>query len=103
MPRPLTANMKPVCATQPRQTTRGHTHWVTGVAHLLDGRRIITCSRSGSLRLWEIESGTQIGDDREMMGIMQHIVNSPTISTDGKLLVTGCNDKTRTYGTLILP
>jgi len=46
-----------------RQTMRGHTNWVTGIAHLPDGRRIITCSFDGSLRLWEIESGTQIGDD----------------------------------------
>jgi len=61
-PPPLTANMKPACATQPRQTTRGHIHSVTGVAHLPDGRRIITCSHDSSLRLWEIESGTQIGD-----------------------------------------
>jgi WD40 repeat protein len=41
---------------------RGHTGGVTGVAHLPDGRRIITCSFDGSLRLWEIESGTEIGD-----------------------------------------
>jgi len=40
----------------------------------------------------------------EMMGIIQHIVNSPTISVDGKLLVAGCNDKNAyvwdTYTTL---
>ena len=63
MPSPLTANIKPACATQLRQTMRGHTHWVTGIAHLPDGGRIITRSHDDSLRLWQIESGTQIGDD----------------------------------------
>lgn len=28
-----------------------------------DGQRIITCSRDGSLRLWDLQNGTQIGDD----------------------------------------
>jgi len=42
---------------------RGHTSFVYGVAHLPDGRRIITCSHDGSFRLWERESGAQIGND----------------------------------------
>jgi len=36
---------------------------VTGIAHLPGGRRIITCSADGSLRLWNRESGVQIGND----------------------------------------
>ncbi|KAG2134536.1 hypothetical protein DEU56DRAFT_950186 [Suillus clintonianus] len=50
-------------ATTPRQTMQGHTHWVTGVVHLPSGRRIITCSLDGSLRLWDLENGAQIGED----------------------------------------
>jgi WD40 repeat protein len=42
---------------------RGHTGQVRGVAFLPDGRRIITCSADGSLRLWDLECGKQIGDD----------------------------------------
>jgi len=42
---------------------RGHTDPVRGVAHLPGGRRIITCSADGSLRLWDLESGVQIGND----------------------------------------
>jgi WD40 repeat protein len=42
---------------------RGHTKLVRGVAHLPGGQRIITCSRDGSLRLWDLESCTQIGKD----------------------------------------
>jgi len=63
MPPPPTAKMKSTYAIKPRKRMRGHTHLVTGVAHLPDRRRIITCSHDGSLRLWEIESGTQIGGD----------------------------------------
>ncbi|KAG2343243.1 WD40 repeat-like protein [Suillus weaverae] len=47
-------------AITPRHTMRGHTHWVTGVVHLPCRRRIITCSVDRSLRLWDLESGTQI-------------------------------------------
>ena len=36
---------------------------IRGVAHLPDGRRIITCSLDGSLRQWDLDSGAQIGND----------------------------------------
>lgn len=36
---------------------------VRGVAHLPGGQCLITCSRDGSLRLWDLESCTQIGED----------------------------------------
>jgi len=55
--------MKSTSAIKPRQTIRGHTGGVTGVAHLPDGRRIITCSGDGSLRVCNIENGVQIGND----------------------------------------
>ncbi|KAG2054825.1 WD40 repeat-like protein [Suillus hirtellus] len=47
----------------PCKTMRGHTKYVFGVAHLPDRQRIITCSGDGSLRLWDLESGAQIGDE----------------------------------------
>ena len=67
---------------------RGHTDWVRGVAHLPDGRRIITCSFDGSLRLWEIESGTQIGDDEELWTVVYTISLSP----NGKTVASGSSD-----------
>jgi len=36
---------------------------VSGAVYLPDERRIITCSLDGSLRLWNLESGVQIGND----------------------------------------
>ncbi|KAG2069021.1 WD40 repeat-like protein [Suillus decipiens] len=62
MSRPISKKQHMVTAT-PCQTMRGHTSLISGVAHLHDGRRIITCSKDGSLRLWDLQKGTQIGDD----------------------------------------
>ena len=63
MPPPPSAEMKLTSATKPRQVMRGHTNGVTGAVCLPDERRIITCSSDGSLRLWNLESGVQIGND----------------------------------------
>jgi len=90
---PSTAKMKQASATQPLQTMRGHTSRITGVAHLLDGRHIITCSDDGSLRLWNLESGVQIGNDwhdDEKAGVWNISLspNSKTVasgSRDGKV------------------
>jgi WD40 repeat protein len=38
-------------------------HTVADVAHLPDRKRIITYSDDGSLRVWDLESGAQIGDE----------------------------------------
>ncbi|KAG2740984.1 WD40 repeat-like protein [Suillus brevipes Sb2] len=48
---------------KPRQKFEGHTGWVEGVIHLPDGQRMMTCSRDGSLRVWNLKSGKQIGED----------------------------------------
>jgi len=90
MPPPVTAKMKSTSATKPRQTMRGHTDWVRGVAHLPDGRRIITCSLDGSLRLWNLESGTQIGDDWRDGGNEQ--VWSIALSPNSKTVASGSSD-----------
>ncbi|KAG2341115.1 hypothetical protein BDR05DRAFT_966033 [Suillus weaverae] len=58
-----TAEMEETPALTPNQTMRGHTDWVRGTVHLHDGLHIVTCSQDGSLHLWDLESGAQIGDD----------------------------------------
>jgi len=75
---------------------RGHTDRVRGVAHLPDGRRIITCSCDGSLRLWEIESGTQIGDDWHDGGEEEMLTIA--LSPNGKTVASGSiNGKVRLW------
>ena len=71
---------------------RGHTHGVTGVAHLPDRRRIITCSYDGSLRLWNLESGTQIGDDWRD-GDEEQVFNI-ALSPSNKTVASGSRDGT---------
>jgi WD40 repeat protein len=68
---------------------RGHTNWVNGVVHLADGRRIITGSSDGSLRLWDLESGAQIGKEWRDQN---NAVSSMALSPNGKTIATGSID-----------
>jgi WD40 repeat protein len=72
----------------PVQKFTGHTEFVTGVIHIPVGRRIVTCSDDGSLRVWSSESGEQIGNDWLDEGVVVTIALSP----DGKKVVTGSRD-----------
>jgi WD40 repeat protein len=65
---------------------RGHTKGVRGVVHLPGGRRIMTCSSDSSLRLWDLESGTQIGEDWQDDGAG---VYSIALSPNGKTVASG--------------
>ena len=71
---------------------RGHTNWVNGVAHLPDGRRIITCSVDGSLRLWDLKSGAQIGEDWRD-GYPE--VWSMALSPNGEIVASGVDNLQR--------
>jgi len=90
MPPPQTAKMKSMYTTKPRETMRGHTGRVRGVALLPDGRRIITCSFE-SLRLWEIESDRLIVDDWCDGGNEQ--VCTIALSPNGKSVASGGGDR----------
>ncbi|KAG2738060.1 WD40 repeat-like protein [Suillus brevipes Sb2] len=80
---------KETSATTHRQKFEGHTNWVWGATHLPGGQRIITCSADGSLRLWNMKSGKQIGEDwRDEGSSVWSIASSP----DGKKVVSGSND-----------
>ncbi|OAX35237.1 WD40 repeat-like protein [Rhizopogon vinicolor AM-OR11-026] len=87
------AEMKNTQAIKPHQTMRGHADAVTAVAHLPGGRRIITSSLDGSLRLWDLEMGTQIGDawrdDKDETGVC-----TIALSPNGKMVASGSGDGT---------
>jgi WD40 repeat protein len=48
---------------KPHKKFEGHTDAVTGAIHLPDGQRMMTCSFDGSMRVWNLKSGKQIGED----------------------------------------
>jgi WD40 repeat protein len=60
--------------------------------HLPGGRRIITCSWVGSLRLWDLESSAQIGEDWRDNGAKESAAYSIALSPNGKTIVSGSKD-----------
>ncbi|KAG2341470.1 WD40 repeat-like protein [Suillus weaverae] len=85
------AKMKETSVIMPRQTLRGHSNWVQGIVHLPDGRHIITCSSDGSLRLWDLESGTQTGNDWQDEGD-EEAVFIIALSPNGNTVASGSSD-----------
>ena len=87
----MSTEMREPSEIRPYQTMRGHVEAVNGVVHLPDGRHIITCSYDGSLRLWERESGAQIGKewrDDEVEALVCNIALSP----NGEIVASGNYD-----------
>ncbi|KIK48070.1 hypothetical protein CY34DRAFT_798701 [Suillus luteus UH-Slu-Lm8-n1] len=73
----------------PSQKFEGHTDSVYGALHLPGGQRMVTCSEDGSLRVWNVKSGMQIGDDwRDGESGVYTIALSP----DGKKVASGGED-----------
>jgi WD40 repeat protein len=74
---------------KPCQKFEGHTDCLEGAIHLPGGQRMMTCSWDGSLRVWNLKSGKQIGEDwRDGNSRVRTIVLSP----DGKKVVSGSDD-----------
>src|ERR1700709_816559 len=69
----------------------GHTGLVDGAIHLPGGQRMMTCSEDGSLRVWDLQSEQQMGNDwRDGESAVYAIGLSP----DGKKVVSGSADGT---------
>jgi len=87
------AKMKKTPKLTPRNTMRGHTEIVFGVAHLPGEQHIITCSGDSSLRLWDLESGAQIGDEWRDEGDEAKVITM-ALSPNGKTLASGSSEGT---------
>ncbi|KAG1845674.1 quinon protein alcohol dehydrogenase-like superfamily [Suillus subluteus] len=84
---------KETLAIKPCQKFEGHTDSVDTIIHLPGGQRMMTCSRDGSLRVWNVKSGKQIGEDyRDPDGDNNIEVRTIALSPDGKKVVSGSLD-----------
>ncbi len=63
---------------------------VDTVAISPDGRRLVTGHRDGTVRLWDVDTGQQVGDPLTAPGVS--IADSVAFSPDGKRIVAGCSD-----------
>jgi len=68
---------------RPWRKFEGHTNWVTDVIHLPGEQQIMTTSYDSSLRVWNLQSGKQIGIDWE------YGVSRIALSPDGQKVVGG--------------
>jgi WD40 repeat protein len=86
---PLAAAMQEIRAMRPCRKFEGHTGQVEDVIYLPRRQRMMTCSYDGSLRVWNLESGEQIGEDwRDGECRVLTIASSP----DKKKVVSGSDD-----------
>jgi len=69
---------------------QGHTGAVRSVALTSDGRRVVSGSSDGSVRLWEIESAIE----RAVLRGHEGAVNGVAVSSDGLRIVSASQDKT---------
>jgi WD40 repeat protein len=84
-----TTKTKETSTITPCQKFGGHTEWVWSIIHLPDGQRVMTGSYDGSLRMWDVKSGKQIGNDwRDGESKVYGIALSP----DGKKVVSASED-----------
>jgi dipeptidyl aminopeptidase/acylaminoacyl peptidase len=68
---------------------RGHEHWVLSAAFSPDGKRIVTSSEDGTIRVWNAD-GT---GEALVLRDSESPVNSVAFSPDGKRIVSGSDDK----------
>ena len=70
---------------------QGHTNSVRSVAFSPDGRHIVSGSRDKTIRVWDAQTGCQVGNP--LQGHTDS-VNSVAFSPDGRQIVSGSSDKT---------
>lgn len=69
-----------------RQRFTGHTNYVDAVAISPDGKTIVSGSRDGSMRWWDVAAG------KEKWPLVPGSMSSVAFSTDGRLLAAGSDD-----------
>ncbi|KAG1890913.1 WD40-repeat-containing domain protein [Suillus subluteus] len=75
----------------PMRTMQGHTESVQASAFFKDGRRVVTGSMDGTLRIWDVQNGTLVGGPFEAH---RDGVQAVAISPDATRIVSGGRDNT---------
>jgi len=75
---------------QPVAVLRGHTSWVLGVAITADGRRAVSGSNDGTVRVWDLEAYRLIARLEGHTGTVYGVA----ITADGRRAVSGSADNT---------
>jgi WD40 repeat protein len=80
----------PVKAGGNARTLEGHGHSVTGCAVTPDGRRMVSASEDGTLKIWEVQTGRQLatleGHEASVTGC--------AVTPDGRHVVSASRDRT---------
>lgn len=73
---------------QATQTFNGHNSFVYDVAFSSDGEHLLSGSRDGNIKLWDVVTG----DEEQNFGTFRHSVESVAMSPDGEYVVSGTSD-----------
>ncbi|KAG1721232.1 WD40-repeat-containing domain protein [Suillus paluster] len=76
-------------ALQAEMTLKGHEDWVRDVAFIPGTRLLVTCSDDRSLRVWNLDTGKQVGEP--LVGHNEYVLRV-TVSSDGRWIVSGARD-----------
>jgi WD40 repeat protein/serine/threonine protein kinase len=70
----------------------GHSGMVTAVAFFKDGRRFASCSRDGTIRIWEVATGNELAPP--LKGHNHSDIDGIALSPDQRYLLSGGFDRT---------
>ncbi|KAF2857387.1 tricorn protease domain 2-containing protein, partial [Piedraia hortae CBS 480.64] len=69
-------------------TLRGHTGRILSITPSIDGRRLVTVAEDNTVRLWDVESGTE----EKQLKDRPRYITALALSADNKTLLCGLRD-----------
>ncbi|KAF8836597.1 WD40 repeat-like protein [Paxillus ammoniavirescens] len=74
---------------KPLTTISGHENYISNIAYLPGGKRVVSCSDDKTVRIWNVENGEQEGSSMEH----EDRVYGLAVTRDGKRILSGSEDK----------